>query len=187
MSDPKCVVFCGWKGSGKDTFSNFLVKDHKFTRYAFADTLKDYCSQTYHVPRYLFDDVVHKDLRITDPDSQAYGLTPRDLCIKVGKEYRDKDPDYWIKEVFKKMEVQAPPPRYVISDCRYPNELKQLREHFDSNPNNCLVIWIHRWDSPPSTDPSEISLSKDDCDIVLDNTKLLRFRNLKEIITQFLK
>lgn len=184
----KCIVFCGWKGSGKDTFSDYLVQTYNMTKYAFADTLKDYCAEIYEVKRSYFDEINHKENKITNSDSKAYGKSPRDLCIQVGKEYRDKDPDYWIKLVFERIHEEYKTREqnnncyFVVSDCRFPNELKSLKQEF-----NCLTIWIKRWEKPPSNDPSEISLSDKDCDMILDNSGSLEYKTLDNIIQSFLK
>lgn len=50
------VLVSGHKYAGKDTAAKLLVKEYGFTRFAFADKLKDECSRCYNVPRKFFDD-----------------------------------------------------------------------------------------------------------------------------------
>ena len=57
----KLVALSGWKGSGKDTLANYLVKKYGFKRLAFADKLKDMASQEYGIPREHFDDPRFKE------------------------------------------------------------------------------------------------------------------------------
>jgi hypothetical protein len=59
------VLVSGHKGAGKDTASKLLVNEYGFTRFAFADKLKDECSRCYNVIRDLFDDEVLKECPLT--------------------------------------------------------------------------------------------------------------------------
>jgi len=174
----QCVVFCGWRGSGKDTYANHLVENKDFIRLAFADEIKNYCAKEYGLPRDLFDDRALKEVEI-----QGLGKSPRDLCIEVGNHFRAIDPDHWIKSVISRMHSYPMSQRFAITDCRFPRELKLIQSYFgETDTDACISIWIHRFESPPSNDLTEISLSKELCDYVLDNTKLVRFRLLTDII-----
>lgn len=178
-NETKCIVFCGWQGSGKDTFSDYLVENKNWVKYSFAGKLKDFCAEEYDVDRVLFDDRKLKETKITDVKSRAFGKSPRDLCIIVGKKHRDINPDFWIEFVFNCIDKLSGKSNVVISDCRYPRELELLRETYQ-----CLVIWINRWKEPPSKDKSELSLGHKDCDVTLDNIGLLEFNQLNCIINK---
>lgn len=173
----KCVIFCGWRGSGKDTFADYLVKNKGFIKFSFASKLKDMCVTEYGVNRTDFDDRKLKEQIITNIKSKAYDKSPRDLCINMAKKYRDINPDFWVEFVMESMNNFDEKIQYVISDCRYPNELVRLREKYQ-----CLVVWINRWKKPPSLDPSELSLSSKNCDVTLDNTGSLKFDELNRIM-----
>jgi len=55
------IVVSGWKGSGKDTLADFLVYNHGFERFAFADALKDYVATEYEIDRISMDDPNKKE------------------------------------------------------------------------------------------------------------------------------
>jgi hypothetical protein len=55
-NDKVLVLISGHKDAGKDTAGKLLINEYGFTRFAFADKLKDECSVAYDVPRYLFED-----------------------------------------------------------------------------------------------------------------------------------
>lgn len=60
----KIVAISGWKGSGKDTVANFLVRTYGFKRLSFADELKDMMASQYGIPRSHFDDRDYKEAPI---------------------------------------------------------------------------------------------------------------------------
>jgi len=44
------LALSGWKGSGKDTLAETLIKDHKYIRFSFADVLKEMVAKQYGIP-----------------------------------------------------------------------------------------------------------------------------------------
>lgn len=69
----KVVMISGWKGSGKDTAADFLMKKHKFKRVAFADPLKDIVANEWDIPRSWCDDREYKESAIL-----KYPVDPKD-------------------------------------------------------------------------------------------------------------
>lgn len=170
------VSLSGYMGSGKDTLGNYLIEKFKFKRLAFADALKDMCAATYDVPRLYFDDRELKETIII-----KHNKTPRQMCLDLAVEKRQEDPLVFVKKVLKQIQ---PFQKYVITDCRYINELTQLRQTFG---NKYLPLYIKRFSTPPSDHPSEIGISPINCAFTIDNTGDLvdSTQQLKTIITTY--
>ena len=50
------VAISGWKQSGKDTAADYLINEHGFRRFAFADVLKKMTAEQYDIPlNYCYD------------------------------------------------------------------------------------------------------------------------------------
>jgi hypothetical protein len=57
----KIIGIAGQKGAGKDTVADFFVQSEKFTKLAFADSLKELCSRLFDIPIDSFNDRKIKD------------------------------------------------------------------------------------------------------------------------------
>jgi hypothetical protein len=138
------IGLTGLIGAGKDTVADILVRDHGFTKMAFAAPIKRHIRE--------LDPIVGTDLVICDcgdmancpPEvvevrlSDLYGYTLDDDEIKnsrYGEEvrrlwqaygtevFREEDDTYWISWAENDMLTMDPlPERVVFSDCRFPNE-----------------------------------------------------------------
>lgn len=149
-------MLSGRKYSGKDTFAEYLIKQHGFKRIAFADQLKKQVSDTYNVPLHYFHKPEFKEMElpeypVIDSDENTNYLlkkfapkrlkhwTPRHLVILEGAAKRTVNPNYWKQDVVNKIlqdyKNNGENGNYVISDWRYPDEadyVKQmLKDKFD--------------------------------------------------------
>ena len=88
------IILVGWRGSGKDTFADYLVKHYNYKRYAFADAVKEYSANLYDIPRHLFDDPLKKNQKY------AFNKSPRDICIHVGEMAKKINENIWVDKVF---------------------------------------------------------------------------------------
>lgn len=84
--------------------------------------------------------------------------TPRSLAILVGSSMRAGDSAFWVKKAI--LDIRSHTEwenhgNFVISDLRYQSEVKQLKDAFGEN---LVTIRINRFDTSPSTDPSELDL-----------------------------
>lgn len=143
----------GLIGSGKDTFADYLVKNHKFTRLSFASALKDACSSIFGWDRTMLEGLT-KDARDEREKIDVWWanrldiphLSPRwvlqyfgtDVCRKAFHQ------DIWNASLERtlsnlKGNFQS---RIIISDTRYPNELDMIKR----NGGKC--IHIKRGDNP---------------------------------------
>lgn len=184
---PRVIALSGWKGSGKDTVADYILKNYNAKRVAFADPLKDMVAEEYGIPREDMDDPKKKDAPIfhlpVNPQDDfsliiadfmkkefrfegiTHYWTPRALCILKGSTNRAVTSDYWVKRAISNI-VKSDADVCVITDMRYHSELEQLEYAFRSE---LVTIRINRFDSSPSTDPSERDLDDADLDYSLNN------------------
>lgn len=108
--------------------------------------------------------------------------TPRSLAILKGSVNRSVQSDYWVTKVVENI-YNNPFANFAISDLRYRSEVEQLRKSFG---DSLTTIRIERFDTNPSTDPSENDLDDTKFDYVVKNkgTKEELFAQLKEIATK---
>jgi len=140
------LAFSGLKGSGKDTAAKVLIEEYGFTRIAFADALRE-------------------ALLVLDPwipdASYGYGTLPlSELIDDAGWDWAKNNipevrrimqvfgtevgrmmfgDNVWVDNLQKRFpDIADPESRYVITDCRFDNEVDFVRN------NGGQVIWIDR-------------------------------------------
>lgn len=182
------IALNGWKQSGKDTTAEFLEDAYGFTRYAFADTLKDLVANTYKIPRASLDDPKLKEKAlpqypvnpkdpfgkmITDYMKAEFSVVknkkywnPRSLAILEGSVKRSVNTQHWVNTITRSITTSTTT-KAVITDLRYRSEVEELRKVFDKQ--QLLIVRINRWDESPSVDPSERDLDDFNFDIVIEN------------------
>lgn len=163
------LLLSGSVGVGKDTFADYLVNNHKFIKFSFADSLKEQCSIDYNIDINNFYDRKLKETLIDDSKiSKLFNITFRNILIQHGKKERSIDIDCFVKNVINKiyideiLSLQNKEINYVISDCGFLNEQTLFKKMF----NNVITIWIDR-----KIDRIEDGrlLTKDNCELILDN------------------
>jgi hypothetical protein len=97
--------------------------------------------------------------------------TRRALCILEGSSKRTADPNFWVKKAIETARAQNIE-YVVISDLRYKNELSALREALGPN-DSMSSVRISRFETSPSTDPSERDLDDAEFDVHIHNKKTL--------------
>lgn len=143
------IGICGFIGSGKDTIADYLVNFHEFRRESFANTLKDAVSSVFGWDRELLEGRT-KEARAwreqVDPWwAQRLGmphLTPRWVLQYWGTEVCRKafHDDIWIASLENKLRNSKDD--VVISDCRFPNEIKAIKNAGGQ------VWWVKRGSLP---------------------------------------
>jgi len=119
MTKPLIVAVSGKRGAGKSALARVLIEDYGFVLGSFAKPLKeraklDFC---------LSAAQVYGDQKeVVDP---RYGMTSRDILIKIGQAYRSIDNDFWVNELRKSLETEIRP--VVIDDMRFVNEANMLK------------------------------------------------------------
>ena len=143
------IGICGFIGSGKDTAADYLVGFHGFRRDSFANTLKDAVSAVFGWDRELIEG--------RTPEARAWreqvdpwwskrlnmpNLTPRWILQYWGTDvlrnhFHD---DIWIAALEARLARRANDT--VISDVRFPNEIKAIRAQGGK------IVWIQRGTIP---------------------------------------
>ena len=128
------IGICGLIGSGKDTTADYLQNIHQFRRESFAHALKDAVAQVFGWDRDLLEGRTKESRawreqvdpwwseRLAMPE-----LTPRHVLQVWGTEVarRSFHDDIWIAALENKLRKTTDD--VVISDCRFPNEIKSIR------------------------------------------------------------
>ena len=139
------IGICGLIGSGKDTAADYLVGFHGFRRDSFASTLKDSVAAVFGWDRELIEG--------RTPEARAWReqvdtwwaerlgmphLTPRWILQYWGTEVcrQHFHDDIWIAALESRLARRAD--HTVISDVRFPNEIKAIKEQ------GGRIIWIQR-------------------------------------------
>jgi len=142
------IGVCGFIGSGKDTIADYLVNFHGFRRESFANTLKDAVSSVFGWDRVMLEGRTKqaREWREQRDDwwSQRLGrdITPRWVLQYWGTEVcrRGFHDDIWIASLENKLRNSTDD--IVISDCRFPNEIKSIRDA------GGIIVWVKRGELP---------------------------------------
>lgn len=128
------VGISGYIGSGKDTVADYLITFKGFKRMSYAGPLKDAVSAIFGWDRELLEGTTKysREWRdIVDPwwaeRLDIKHLTPRWVLQQWGTEVgrRAFHDDIWIASIENKLRNTKD--NVVISDCRFPNELKSIK------------------------------------------------------------
>ena len=128
------IGVCGFIGSGKDTVADYLVNFHEYRRESFANSLKDAVAQVFGWDRTMLEGRTTQAREWRECVDTWWAerlhmpnLTPRLMLQLWGTEvcragFHD---DIWIASLENKLRTSQD--NIVISDCRFPNEIKSLR------------------------------------------------------------
>lgn len=143
---PIVIGVCGYKGHGKDTAAEVLVRKYNFTRLAFADGVKNVCSEILHEPLWKFHDPEWKESL-----HAASGKTLRQWMQLMGTEvgrniWGDVWVNWWRDEV-----VAKDLERVVVTDMRFWNEFGMIT----NGPWDSMTLRIFNPTLPSPNDPHE--------------------------------
>jgi ribosomal protein S16 len=131
------IGFCGNKRVGKDTSASILMEKHNFVKYAFADALKEACKTIF-----LFSEEQINGNKKEVKDKR-WGISPRKVFQRFGTEIfrnslgeffpelKEFQNDFWVyrfKLWYEKMKKKNPNVNIVITDVRFPNEAKVIKD-----------------------------------------------------------
>ena len=128
------IGVCGFIGSGKDTVADYLTNFHGFRRESFANSLKDAVAHVFGWDRTMLEGRTKqaREWREQKDDwwSNRLGvlITPRWVLQFWGTEVCRKafHDDIWIASLENKLRNSKDD--IVISDCRFPNEIKSIKD-----------------------------------------------------------
>ena len=128
------VGIAGFIGSGKDTIADYLITFKGFKRMSYAGPLKDAVSAIFNWDRELLEGTTKYSREWRDTVDTWWAerlnipnLTPRYVLQQWGTEVgrRAFHDDIWIASV--ENQLRTIKDNIVISDCRFPNELKSIK------------------------------------------------------------
>jgi hypothetical protein len=129
------IGVCGFIGSGKDTIADYLTNFHGFRRESFANSLKDAVAQVFGWDRTMLEGRTTQARTWREQVDPWWAdrlgmpeLTPRWVLQYWGTEVCRKgfNDDIWIASLENKLRNSKDD--IVISDCRFPNEIKSIRD-----------------------------------------------------------
>jgi hypothetical protein len=150
------IGILGFKGSGKDTVGEYLVREHGFAVESFANPLKDLLAAVFGWDRALLEGntVDSREWRETpdewweakldwknSPGAYLGRFTPRVAMQVFGTDILRKhfDDSIWIKSLEARLRGKE---KVVITDCRFPNECQLITQH------NGLLFRVKRGPDP---------------------------------------
>lgn len=112
------LAFVAEAGAGKDFAAEYIIKKYGYSRYAFADKVREVAK------------LLYPDLYGDDEDKN------RELLQAVGTKGREIDINVWVNAMFRSIDTQRTTSLshgyriedIVVTDCRMPNEYKTLKE-----------------------------------------------------------
>lgn len=159
----KIIMLCGYAQSGKDTVAQML-RERGYDRLAFADPIRN--------ALYTLDPLVTESgLTVSDiVDKSGWDVAKvaypeiRRLLQVLGTEVaREQWSDsFWVDLAFNKMD---PDRDYVITDCRFPNELSVGRAH-----NAILWRVVRPGTGPVNSHASDNLIDDFDPDYTINNS-----------------
>jgi hypothetical protein len=117
------IGIAGKAGSGKDSAALHIVNKYNFTRYAFADPIKEICNKAFGWNlRHSFGDLKE----IEDP---FWKFSPRKAYQICGTEFgRNLNPDLWLLAWERNMFAKPYTENWVIPDVRFENEVNFIKQ-----------------------------------------------------------
>lgn len=131
------IVFVGFKGSGKDTASDYLIQNLGYTPFSFAGALKDSLAAIFCWDRELLEGKTpeSREWRETVDTWWADRLgipdfTPRYAMTNIGTDlFRDQfHNNVWVLSMERRVSMLGEHSRVLFVDGRFPNELSLGRK-----------------------------------------------------------
>ena len=152
---PMTIGLCGFISAGKDSLADILETDYGFVRSSHAGPLKDAVASLFGYERELVEGRTDKSREFRNQNDEFWTqkfkeknpaflhfdekVTCRLLLQKVGMILRDQlFPDIFIDS----LECRNVLERMVITDCRFPNEIHEIKKRGGK------VVWIERGPRP---------------------------------------
>jgi hypothetical protein len=154
------IGISGYIGSGKDTVADYLTTFKGFKRMSYAGPLKDAVASVFGWDRDMLEGTTKSSREWREQVDPWWAerldikhLTPRWVLQQWGTEVgrRAFHDDIWIASIENKLRTTKD--NVVISDCRFPNELKSIKR------SGGITIRVFRGENPPWHDAA-ITFSK---------------------------
>ena len=133
LKNRQIIGIVGLIGAGKDTVADYLCNFHQFRRESFANSLKDAVSQVFGWPRELLEGRTKQSREWRETRDEWWSnrlkqdITPRYVLQYWGTEVVRKGfhDDMWVASLEHRLLNSQND--IVITDCRFPNEIKAIR------------------------------------------------------------
>jgi hypothetical protein len=169
------IGLTGYAQSGKDSVANILVSNYGYTRVAFADPIRELL--------YQMNPAVKDGGYRVQSTVDAYGWDVaktafpevRNMLQNLGVGARKTFGDmFWVQQALRQV---SPEGNFVITDVRYPNEAKAIREYDNSQ------IWRIKRSGiiPVNAHASETAMDEERVDQIFVNNGTLE--DLKVLIS----
>jgi hypothetical protein len=155
----------GFAGAGKDTFGNIFVQKFGYKRFAFADFLKEMVSAKYGVPLNTLHSQAGKE-GYCDDNIRTW----RQVLLDEAAEERGRNPDVFAAMCANAIARETAYDNFVITDWRFPNEFRVLRDRFPAA--KLFSVLIRRKSQggvSPVAHPSEYLLLEHSPDFITEN------------------
>lgn len=124
---------CGFIGSGKNTVGDIL-EENGYQKLSFAATLKDATAAIFGWPRHLLEGDTAESREFREKNDEFWSerlhgreITPRKILQQMGTEVmrNNFDQNVWLYSLERRID---PNKNYVITDARFQNEIKFIKE-----------------------------------------------------------
>lgn len=131
------VGICGKAGSGKDTVGDHLINKYGFKKIALADPIKRLVKDVF----VLDDHTTYDRIAREEPLDEWEGWSVRKLLQFIGTElFRENiDDAVWVKSLWFRIQNDKEN-NYVVTDVRFPNELKFFKDNAGADFTSIKVI-----------------------------------------------
>lgn len=181
----KVIGVCGKKQSGKDTIAEYLVKEHGYVRYAFADPIKKACQEIFG-----FTDEQSWGSKKEDID-KFWDVAPRKIFQVFGTELFQYElqkhvPEFvkfgrtfWSQCFLRWYQIEStknPNIKVVITDVRFPFESGIVKKLDGS------IIKVTRYNPTEEyvdSHPSEVEMDSIKWDYFIENNSTIDELNIK--------
>jgi hypothetical protein len=180
------IGICGLLGSGKDTLAQILIDKYNFEKLSFASKLKDIVSILFSWNRKLLEGDTLESRKWREEKDEWWStklgkdITPRWVLQNIGTDvFRNHFNDnIWLLVVEKTL-MSNLHKNYVITDCRFPNEIQMLKKfgakiiNIRRNTPNWFYQYLNEDILPRGVHPSETSWIKTNFDLIIENNDTL--------------
>lgn len=126
------ISLVGFANSGKSTVADYLVREHGFVTFSFADALKDTVAAIFCWDRAALEGATPESRLWREEVDEWWaaklgipGLTPRWALRNIGTDVMREHfhPKVWISNVERRIDKLHPDQKFVITDGRFGNEI----------------------------------------------------------------
>lgn len=144
------IGICGLIGSGKDTIAQYLIDSRGYNRVSFATTLKDATAVLFGWDREILEGAT-AEMRAEreKPDPFWTERLGREWSPRIALQYLGTDlfrnnlnESVWVYAAERRILNLGPSANVVISDVRFPNEIKMIRNMGGQ------IWWVRRGELP---------------------------------------